>query len=145
MYLSPQISTNFSGWYELGEAPTQVDTSKSMTTTPPLESSELTVKDHLSSSTASCTRCVTIALARSTQRPVSIFVIMNSFLQSSGPQNLDHMELWFFKANFKSVEHNVCNTPVTHQVQQSIHSTSSIFLKIPVNMICKTFIEMLIL
>lgn len=24
-------------------------------------------------------------------------------LQSSGPQNLDHVELWFFKANFKSV------------------------------------------
>lgn len=86
-----QISTNFSGWYELGEALTQVDTSKSMTTTPPLESSELTVKDHLSSSTASCTRCVTIALARSTRRPVSIFVIMNLFLQSCGPQNLHQM------------------------------------------------------
>lgn len=42
-----------------------------MTTTPPLESSEWTVRAHLSCSTASCTRCATTASARSTQRPVS--------------------------------------------------------------------------
>lgn len=66
-----QISISFCGWFVLEEAPTLADTSKSTTTTPPPGSSESTAKVHPSSSTASCTRCATTALARSTQRPVS--------------------------------------------------------------------------
>lgn len=63
------------------EALTQADTSKNMTTTPPPESSEWTGRAHLSYSTVSCTRCATTALARSTQRPVSISIadIMHRF------------------------------------------------------------------
>lgn len=50
-----------------------------MTTTHPPESSVWTAKGPPSCSTVSCTRCATIALARSTPKPVSIYLF--SYLQ----------------------------------------------------------------
>uniref|UniRef100_A0A5F9CSB1 Serine/threonine-protein kinase CHK1 n=1 Tax=Oryctolagus cuniculus TaxID=9986 RepID=A0A5F9CSB1_RABIT len=63
-----QISTNFFGWFGLEAAQTQANISRRMTIILQLGNSVWTVRVLQCCSTVSCTRCVTTALDRSTQK-----------------------------------------------------------------------------
>ena len=69
---SLQISTSFCGWCELGEVQRREAISRRQIISPPRGNFVWTARAPPSCSTASCTRCVTIASERSTLSKVSV-------------------------------------------------------------------------